>query len=435
MKNRFLKICFILLISLIVTGCEYISSTQSTTTNIKTTTTTMTTTTTTTKPIITLKKHNPTTFDASSYKITKTTNVGDGVVQYEIEFKLNSGKTSKVVATEVDLSLANIVSGSTENQTILSGKSTIIDQATYYEVYNPDVKVLAAANADFFGDKPVNAFVKDGVIVKNSHNDNYVYDYTNLASDVPASMPMLFGVSGDKAQIAPIIQSDVKKDVIKSKLFYELNVTNDSGTKILSDTVLVNFYDGSLGKVNIVFDTYVEAYAPMNTTLLKVERQNKPGTKVYGKIIETTNIIERTSFKATDEYFYVSIPNKLNITDYKIGDILSYNVNSADNTWRYYDNIIGCRQALVIDGEIPNTVKKENTNGAQSTNIPRTAIGIKPDGKVVLFSVESLRYGRTSSSDSDPYGLSLPELADFMRYYGVYSGANFDGGGSTQLIT
>ena len=33
------------------------------------------------------------------------------------------------------------------------------------------------------------------------------------------------------------------------------------------------------------------------------------------------------------------------------------------------------------------------------------------------------------------YGLSLPQLADFMRYYGVYSGANFDGGGSTQLIT
>lgn len=440
MKNRLLKISFISMTSLMIIGCEYLNTSQTNTTKTTTQQTTTTTTTvkptTTTKPIITLMKHNPTTFDASSYKVTKTTNVGDGVVQYEIEFKLNSGKTSKVVATEVDLSLANIVSGSPNNATSFSEYATIVEQVAAYEVENPNVTVLAASNADFFGaNKSVNAFVKDGVIVKNSHNDNYVYDYTNLQSDVPASMPMLFGVSGDKAQIAPIIQSDVKKDVIKSKLFYELNVTNDSETKILSSTVLVNFYDGSLGKVNIVFDTYREAYAPMNTTLLKVERQNKPGTKVYGKIIETTNIIERTSFKATDEYFYVSIPNKLNITDYKIGDILSYNVNSADNTWRYYDNIIGCRQALVIDGEIPNTVKKENTNGAQSTNIPRTAIGIKPDGKVVLFSVESLRYGRTSSSDSDPYGLSLPELADFMRYYGVYSGANFDGGGSTQLIT
>ena len=58
-----------------------------------------------------------------------------------------------------------------------------------------------------------------------------------------------------------------------------------------------------------------------------------------------------------------------------------------------------------------------------------------PNGIVVIFSVEGLRYGKTSSSDTDPYGFNLSKLADFMRYFGVYSGANFDGGGSTQLIT
>ena len=126
MKNRFLKISFILLTSLMIIGCEYLNTSQTNTTK---TTTQQTTTTTTVKPTTTvlegcplcrnglfakkvlheaLSAHTPTTFDASSYKVTKTTNVGDGVVQYEIEFKLNSGKTSKVVATEVDLSLANI---------------------------------------------------------------------------------------------------------------------------------------------------------------------------------------------------------------------------------------------------------------------------------------------------------------------------------------
>ena len=120
--------------------------------------------------------------------------------------------------------------------------------------------------------------------------------------------------------------------------------------------------------------------------------------------------------------------------NYEIGDLISYNVTSSDNTWQYYDTIIGCRQALVIDGQIASTVTKENSNGAQTTNIPRTAIGVMPNGKVAIFSVESLIYGKKNSND-DPYGLSLPELADFMRYYGVYNGANFDGGGSTQLIT
>ena len=59
-----------------------------------------------------------------------------------------------------------------------------------------------------------------------------------------------------------------------------------------------------------------------------------------------------------------------------------------------------------------------------------------PNGNVAIFSVEALKYNRQNSNLTDvTYGLSLPELADFMRYYGVYSGANFDGGGSTQLIT
>ena len=114
--------------------------------------------------------------------------------------------------------------------------------------------------------------------------------------------------------------------------------------------------------------------------------------------------------------------------------MITYNINSSDNTWKYYDTIIGCRQALVIDGVIPSTVSKENSNGAQTTNIPRTAIGVMPNGNVALFSVESLSYSK-KNSPSDTYGLNLPELADFMRYYGVLNGANFDGGGSTQLIS
>ena len=57
-----------------------------------------------------------------------------------------------------------------------------------------------------------------------------------------------------------------------------------------------------------------------------------------------------------------------------------------------------------------------------------------PNGNIAIFSVEALLYGNKNAKDAT-HGLNLPELADFMRYYGVYSGANFDGGGSTQLIT
>lgn len=56
---------------------------------------------------------------------------------------------------------------------------------------------------------------------------------------------------------------------------------------------------------------------------------------------------------------------------------------------------------------------------------PRTAIGIKANGKIVLLTVD----GRNANSA----GMSLPELAKTMRWLGCIQAINLDGGGSTTL--
>lgn len=56
---------------------------------------------------------------------------------------------------------------------------------------------------------------------------------------------------------------------------------------------------------------------------------------------------------------------------------------------------------------------------------PRTAIGIKPNGSVLLFTVD----GRQQNSA----GMSLFELTKVMRWLGCTSAINLDGGGSTTL--
>jgi len=53
----------------------------------------------------------------------------------------------------------------------------------------------------------------------------------------------------------------------------------------------------------------------------------------------------------------------------------------------------------------------------------------------VIFGVEAMRYYGFSEAESDSYGLNLPELAEFIYYYGCTQAANFDGGGSTQIVT
>ncbi|MNJ99946.1 hypothetical protein D3C87_177270 [compost metagenome] len=56
---------------------------------------------------------------------------------------------------------------------------------------------------------------------------------------------------------------------------------------------------------------------------------------------------------------------------------------------------------------------------------PRTAIGIKPDGSVLLLTID----GRQQNSA----GVSLFELAKIMKWLGCTSAINLDGGGSTAL--
>ena len=56
---------------------------------------------------------------------------------------------------------------------------------------------------------------------------------------------------------------------------------------------------------------------------------------------------------------------------------------------------------------------------------PRTCLGIKPNGRVILLTVD----GRNENSA----GMSLMELTSLMKWLGCTHAINFDGGGSTTL--
>ena len=80
--------------------------------------------------------------------------------------------------------------------------------------------------------------------------------------------------------------------------------------------------------------------------------------------------------------------------------------------------------ALVEDGEV--AVDTYDEVGRAMASNPRTAIGIKADG-TYLFVVSD---GRTEESE----GLSLYELAEFMKSMGAVTAYNLDGGGSSTMV-
>ena len=86
-------------------------------------------------------------------------------------------------------------------------------------------------------------------------------------------------------------------------------------------------------------------------------------------------------------------------------------------------NVLSFGPALIIDGDI-SISKNEEVGKAMASN-PRTAIGKISDNHYVFVVSD----GRTSDSE----GLSLYELASFMKSLGCDIAYNLDGGGSSTM--
>lgn len=397
-----------------------------------------------TDDVVYAKDYTPTTFASTSLSNT-VLKIGDGVRMVKNSYTLTKGSALIVVyATEIDLSKADI-RASCKLSGPASGAIAMevpYQHMTDWEKANPKQKVLFATNADYFDwvSSTINAFVMDGFIVKDSHKDNNNYDYKDeVASDVPASAPLLFGIKDGKAQIAAIkkytgdiTSSEVKEGVIKSKLFYTATVSGATTKHQVVTNVAPYNESGNLVFINNTQSAYK---ARKGSVVIKIKL--KEGSRVSGTVetVETLDTLKNLTAEdgyayavAHPEYQYIGM-----LKTAKKGAAMNLTVTSEDGTWTGYNTILGCRHALVQNGNIPNTVALETSNSAARTNIPRTAIGIKGNGTVVMFSVEALTYGKYGK-DTDTKGLSLSELADFIRYYNCLNAANFDGGGSTQVI-
>ena len=386
----------------------------------------------TVKQMGTLPSYSPTTFKVSTYQTT-TKSLGDGVDLVQATFQLNNNSQVSPYCVVVDLKKANIVAGSYNNSTdpaSYNTKSTPYAQAVAWENANPGKKVIAATNADYFGSEPVNAFVKDGVILKAAHNSD--------ASDVPVSDPKLFGVSSAGAKI-------------DSMTHFQDYSTNQNSSLKDSGLVLLKSDGTQQGIYGYRQDFLTSDTAIGVMTIKDVQKPIKANAKVYkfkkiqkdqckdGEIraclveqVTNTSLVKITN----DDYGYISFGVKFSGNKLVVGDyfsIVNGTVLSDDGIWNYYDTILGARHSLIEEGTIPSTVAKETSNGA-SYRVPRSAVGVMPDGKVVIVSVEDLHYN-SNNGVSTCTGMTLSQLADFMRYFGCYDAANFDGGGSSQLLT
>ena len=103
---------------------------------------------------------------------------------------------------------------------------------------------------------------------------------------------------------------------------------------------------------------------------------------------------------------------------------IKLDIKVGDENWLGVDHIISGGPYLVKNGDIYVDVAEEKLNSISGRN-PRTAIGYTIDGKFIMVTAD----GREESS----IGLTLYELAYFMKSIGCYNAMNLDGGGSSVM--
>ena len=167
-------------------------------------------------------------------------------------------------------------------------------------------------------------------------------------------------------------------------------------------------------KTTSTFGTENHALAAVNGSFFDVKNGGSVDfIKLNGKVI-TGNRLEKNGSRAKHQQAAVVISDgKLALKKWD---------GTAD--WEQHlteENILLSGPLLSING----MDEPLDTTSFTRSRHPRTAIGIKPNGRILLLTVD----GRNANSA----GMSLTELAKTMKWLGCTSSINLDGGGSSTL--
>lgn len=156
------------------------------------------------------------------------------------------------------------------------------------------------------------------------------------------------------------------------------------------------------------------AIAAVNGTFFDIKNGGSVDfIKSEGKIINE-NRLDKNDKRARHQQAAVVINNgKLNLK--KWNGTSTWEQNLTDN------DVMNSGPLLIFDNE----TEILDTTAFTKLRHPRSAIGIKPNGKIILLTVD----GRQENSA----GMSLHELTKVMKWLGCTSAINLDGGGSTTL--
>lgn len=300
--------------------------------------------------------------------------VTDGVKHIKLT-KTYNGKPVRINLVEVDLKVA----GNLELTPALSGMNSLKNKKTISTIAK-EKNAIVAVNGTYF--KPQSGIPLGTLMIDGKIYTGPVYDRVAL------------GIFDNRFDVARVqLNAFVTGSGVKVK------VDNINQPRMLSTYVLV--YTSEWGKTS--------PYAPKYGMSLRV---------ADGKI-------EKASANPLDipeNGYVISGPKKLLMPLLK-DKTVELDIKTSPE-WKNVKHIISGGPYLVKNGEVfvDMTAQKLAPIGGRN---PRTAVGYTSSDNFILVTVD----GREGSS----IGMTLMELANFMKSIGCVGAINLDGGGSTVM--
>ena len=301
--------------------------------------------------------------------------------------------------------------------------TTLTTMISNYETHNPGYKVLAAINGDFYD---INATGTYGPLLKTIQgvcvSNGEVLKPIDSSGRVDSPLPMGFKNSGDSSNYLQGAKVEFTPNHILALYDENDNIVEEIEIKHINEVPTFGevavYFSYPTGRVNNVQGYQLVDIPGKNAYICNTPIRLVPSTSTdlyaKGALTEITEAqtIQWGSFGIVTES--ASIREKINNAAYVR---VQKNVVGA---YAGYSNI-GCANFPLFN------------NGAMfhswdTNREPRTVIGAKADGSVVMVTVDGRK------KDLGYWGMTCDETAALMKHHGCVSAVNLDGGGSTAIV-
>ena len=260
-------------------------------------------------------------------------------------------------------------------------------------------RVVAGINGDYYDTAtgiPLGSMMTEGVL-RNASSEYYAIGFRDDGSTVMGKPSLRITAQSDYGRSLTVTAFNYVRQSSFGIYLYDatFNARATTGTSEEGVDVVCSAVGGSLG---------------LNGSLTLVVEQVIEGGK--DTPVGAGQYVLSSNLKAAG---YVEQLRAL-----QPGERLTLSVSASGSEWSGVTNMIGALYQLVDNGQVCSGL----VNGAA----PRTAVGLKRDGSLVLYTIDGRQSGYS-------IGATLTQVAERMVELGCVTALSLDGGGSTALVT